>query len=70
MEYYIKSAEYFGWFYIYHKIWEQTGFIAKIKVNITKQIELHSHNSGTLFSNNKTYLKIASSDAYLNIKER
>ena len=52
------------------EIADKNGKHFTLKIYKTEKIsETHSHNPGMLISDNKNYLKIASSDAYLNIKE-
>jgi len=52
------------------EIADKNGKHFTLKIYKTEKIsETHSHNPGTLISDNKTYLKITSSDSYLNIKE-
>jgi len=52
------------------EIADKNGNSLMLKIYKTEKIpESHSHNPGMLISDNKNYLKIASSDAYLNIKE-
>ena len=52
------------------EITDKNGNSLTLKIYKTEKVsETHSHNSGTLISDNKNYLKIACVDAYLTVKE-
>ncbi len=52
------------------EIADKNGKHFTLKIYKTEKIsETHSHNPGTLISDNKTFIKITTSDAYINISE-